>query len=1291
MNTVTPDTSRVPENYQLTGQGEYIVNVTETGADQTDISFYYQVVVQPATITIRYIDQNNQEFASEQRELQPGVNTVTPDTSRVPQGYELTSQAEFIVNVTEQGADQTDIAFYYKAAVQPATVTIHFRDQQDGQPVADSITTSYPEGTHDVYAQPENLKEGYTLIGPDVQSVTVTAQGADPAEIIFNYQAPAATEAPTEEPIPDAQVQVHYRDDKGNQVADSHVVTLPAGPHSLRPTPANLLEGYTLTGPESFDIVVDRSGASPNEVTFVYELTPPVSQPVDVPVHYVDEEGDHVASSTVFTAGEGKHGVQAAPTDLREGYALKEGEDAVKYVTITDNQATPASLTFVYQKIAAPTDTPAPAPKAALVKVVYKSEDGQELYSTTVPCKEGEQTVIEVNLDHVNTGVYQLISESAHTITVDANGNPSQQEVTFLFKDITVKTATIKIHYRDEAGNTLAQSGSQTIEPGTTPIHAKPEGMPAGYVLVSQSPVDVVLSESGALSQEEVVFVYSIPATDTPTPTDTPEPTVIPFDVTPMDRYAYPTGDQINFRSSPDVASSANNVISTLSTKDLVHVLGSLKNRQGEEWYLVDVNGQEGFLKATVARLLTFNEVAAIFGWTPEPTASPAPSSDPMKDGEIIDRWAEVTAKGGVNMRAKPEKGSSRITSVDRGERIWVFTQQTVAGDVWYSVRANGKDGFVMAEYTRLYSKQESEQYQATLASPMPYAATPTPTLAPDTPAPETAAPTATTPPTASPTPAVYQGPALTIRQTALRTGIGSQDEPVLEMLEVNTLVQVWNQTWIDSEGWSQVQVIADKQIGYVPNASLRYIDDQEAAFYLQQLEPKATDTPPPTRPPEQRVGYSITRGENVPVRAFPDTNAQIVTLLPEGAVVGVRGQDYAASASWDVVQYGTFMGYVRSDQLRMLTQTEEKNYLESLRTPTPPPAFTPEPVTLNSPSSYGYVTSDRVRLRSEASTSSRELKLMSKNAFALVYSSVQQNDGTWYHISQDGQVGYVHGDFFEVLPMGELSTFLQSQDYLNANSGSIPVTGGYQQPNQITPLENYNNTVWQNPNLLNPSYEPFNPLGTPTPAVEAIESPSPSPSLTPTATLMTVEGFEEPPEKPDSGFPVGLLAVGLLAVLGGGGYYAYHLYNQNQKRAAARAAQRRAQVAQQAGQPQARPAQPSPYTPPRPGATQGTTQYRPPQGTPGQTPPTATQGTTQYRPPQGTPGQTPPTAPQSTAAYKPAGSQPKPQAEPPVTKPVDTTQTKPTGPDTASKPAEPGTQQAGEQRRRRSDRHSNS
>ncbi|NLE70237.1 MAG: SH3 domain-containing protein, partial [Clostridiales bacterium] len=773
-----------------------------------------------------------------------------------------------------------------------------------------------------------------------------------------------------------------------------------------------------LTGPASFEVTVDRNGASRSELTFIYQLETPVSQPVNVPVSYVDKDGNKVATDTVFTAGEGKHPVQAAPGDLKEGYTLRAGEDAVKYVTITNNEATPASLSFVYEQMAAPTPTAPPTPKAALVKVVYKAEDGTQLYTTTVPCKEGEQTLIEANLNNVNTTMYQLVGESRYIITVDANGNPSQQEVVFLFKDITVKKAVIKIHFRDEAGSTLAPSQEQTLNPGTTSIHAQPAGLAQGYVLKSASPVDVVVNQSGVSSQDEVVFLYEKAATATPVATSTPEPTTIPFDVTTMDRYAYPTGDSINFRNSPD-ASAKDNIITTLSQKDLVHILGSIKNRQGEEWYLADVNGQEGFLKATVARLLTFNEVAAIFGWTPEPTASPAPSSDPMKDGEIIDRWAEVTVKGGLNLRAKADKSSSRITTLETGERIWVFTQQTAGNDIWFKVKAGGKDGYVMAEYIRLYSLQESETYQATLASPMPYQATPTPTQAPVTSAPPTDTPAPTEPPAASPTPAVYQGPALTIRQAALRTGIGRQGEQVMEMLEVNTLVQVWNQTWIEEEGWSQVQVIADKQIGYVPNASLRYIDDQEAAFYLAQLEPKVTDAPPPTRQPDQRVGYSISRGENVPLRAFPDTNAQIIALLPEGAVVGVRGQDYTGGASWEVVQYGDSLGYVRSDQLRMLSATEEKNYLDSLRTPTPAVQFTPEPVTLNSPSSYGHITADRVRLRSEPSTSSRELKLMSKNAFALVYSSVKQQDGTWYHISQDGTVGYVHGDFFKVLPMG--------------------------------------------------------------------------------------------------------------------------------------------------------------------------------------------------------------------------------------------------------------------------------
>ncbi len=1073
------------------------------------------------------------------------------------------------------------------------------------------------------------------------------------------------TEEPTQEPIPAVTIDVLYQDNTtGRNVADPQQLTLQPGTTTVSPTPANLEPGYVQTGQSVYNVTVDENGASMNPVIFVYAVETPVSTPVNVVVSYVDTEGTKVASDTVLTLSEGKNPVTATPTDLMEGYALLATEDATKYVTVTQNTATPDSLTFVYELVAQASPTPPPAPKAALVNVIYRDESGKDLYTTTVPCKEGDNTVVSVDLSLVNQQIYQLVSEPEVTITVDSNGVPSQQDVIFLFKDITVKSATINVHYRDEAGEVVAPSQTATIETGTWQVQAKPENLPEGFVLISDAAVTVSLSATGVLSQEDVVFVYSRPVTPSPDPTASPDPTVLPFDVTSMDEYAYPIKDGINFRSSPDSAAK-DNVLSVVNAKDLAHVIGSVKNRQGEEWYLVDINGQEGFLKASVARLLKFEEKAELFGWTPTPAPEPSPSADPVTDGEVIDRWAQVTSTGGVNLRSKASTSSTRLATLENGERFWVYTQQTVNNTVWYSVMANGKAGFVSAEHARLYTEAESQQYQATLPTPMPYQVTPTPNVtASPTPA---LAPTVTPRPTQSAAPAVYHGPALTIIQTALRTGVSRQDEPVLEMLPVDTLVQVWNQTWIGAEGWSQVQVMSDKQVGYVPNSSLRYINEQEANYYLAQLQPKATPSlSPVTRPLTQQTGFAISRGENVPLRAFTDTNAKIVSLIPEGVIVSVSGQEFVGGTTWHVVQYGTDLGYVREDQLRMLTTAESQNYLDSLRTPIPQPVTTPMPVTLNSPSSYGYVNTDRVRLRSEPSTSSREIKLLSKNAFALVYGSSVQSDGTWYHISHNGTIGYIHGDFFTVLPMGELSGYLQSPEYLNANNQTTP-NNNFQASSQITPLENYNATVWQNPSLINASYEPFNPLGSPTPPIEAILTPSPTPETSPSPTLMTVEGFEQPPEKADSGLPTGLIVAGVLALLGGGGYYAYHLYNQNQKRAAQRAAERRAQAARQAGQPQTRPAQPSPYTPPTQGVNQGTTQFRP------QTPPTQgqapTQGTTQFRP------QTPPAqgqAPtQGTTQYRP--QTPPTQGQAPT---QGTTQYRPQTPPTQGQTPTQGTTQ---------------
>ncbi len=1229
-NTVTPDVSYVPADYQLTGPGEYAVNVTAAGAEPPEVVFTYQKQIQAATLAIRYLDQNGQVIYLEQRTLQPGPNTVVPDPAYVPEGYQLAGPGEYTVNVTEFGAEPPEVTFTYQKQIQTAEVLVRYLDQ-NGQEFASERRT-LPPGPNAVVPDPAYVPEGYRLTGQGEYTVNVTELGAEPAEVSFAYQ----------QPVPPASVTVRYVNQDGKELAAEHR-TLIAGAHEITPNLGLLPPGYEPDGPQLETVSVGPNGASPDEVTFRFRLIPPVSQPVPVTISYVDLDGNTLRPDSVFEAVEGKNPVSPETDGIPARYAL--ADDPVKYVTVANNVAEPASLSFRYQPVAAVTATPF-VPKAALIEVLYKTEAGATLYSERVPAQEGAETVIQANLGLINPAEYQLVSPDRAVITLDASGNPSQREVVFLFKDVTVKDAAVTVRYRNEAGVEIAPPQTVVLTPGTYPVAAAPEKLPPGLELVSQSPVEVTLSQTGVLSQTEVVFVYRAPATPPPPATPSPEPTVLPFDVASMDRWGYPTGDSINFRSSPDTASTAN-VLSVISRQNLAHILGTVKNRQGEEWYLAEVNGQEGFLKASVVHLLTFNEAAALFNWTPTPAPTEPPASEVMQDGEIIDRWAEVTDRNGVNFRARATSSSNKIGRLDLGERFWVYSQQTVGSDVWYSIMANGKTGYVMAKYTRLYSLQESAQYQATLATPMPYSVTATPLPPKITPAPlpPTKPPTATPPP-ATEQPAVYHGYALTTRQAALRTGANRPDEPVLEMLDANALVYVWGQTYVGSEGWSNVQVMADKMYGYVPNASLRYINEQEAAYYLSLLKPQATPTPAPTAPPAQRTGYAITLGENVPMRSFADTNAQIVGLLPDGAVAGVLGQEYSAGASWHLVQYGSGYGYVRADQLRLFSDAESAAYLQSLRTPLPVPAASLPPVTLDSPSSYGYVNTDRVNLRSGPSQQSQGLKLMSKNAFALVYGSSMQADGLWYHISQNGTTGYVGGQYFTVLPMGELPNYLQSAEYLSANAAAQPSAGGYQQPQRITPVEDYNAVVWQNPNLANPSYEPFNPLGTATPSVEAILTPTPEPSASPSPTPLVIEGFQEPPEKADSSFPTGLLAAGLIALLGGGGYYAYHLYNQNQKRAAQRAAQRRAQQAQQAGRPQARPAQQqpvSPYAPPRPGM-QGTP-YRP--GTPPQPgqPGQSSQGTVPYRP--GTPPQ-PGQPPQGTVPYRPSSSPPPQPGQPP-------------------------------------------
>ena len=128
-----------------------------------DIPYTCQTPVCAATVIIRYVDQTMAKFAKEQRARRASSKASAPDPAKVPEGYTLTGQGEFQVEVTDMGANPADITFTYQKPVAPATVIIHYVDQTMAEFANEQ--RELPAGSNAVAPDPAKVPEGYTLTG----------------------------------------------------------------------------------------------------------------------------------------------------------------------------------------------------------------------------------------------------------------------------------------------------------------------------------------------------------------------------------------------------------------------------------------------------------------------------------------------------------------------------------------------------------------------------------------------------------------------------------------------------------------------------------------------------------------------------------------------------------------------------------------------------------------------------------------------------------------------------------------------------------------------------------------------------------------------------------------------------------------------------------------------------------------------------------------------------------------------------------------------------------------------
>ena len=618
---------------------------------------------------------------------------------------------------------------------------------------------------------------------------------------------------------------------------------------------------------------------------------------------------------------------------------------------------------------------------------------------------------------------------------------------------------------------------------------------------------------------------------------------------------------------------------------------------------------------------------------------------------EMINRYGRTTKK--VFFRKEPKTNASKIKELKKNAYVFmIYTEEDENGNLWTYSQVDGKYGYIRTEYLSALTQEDSDAWNDVQSSPAPVVkveelfptevptavvtmeATKEPTVAPtDTPTPTpmptdtpTPTPTSTPIPTDTPTPEPTATPTEAPTATPTETPTATPTEtPTATPTETPTEAPTATPTEAPTSAPTETPTEA-------PTAA-----PTEAPTEVPTEASTATPVPAPTQEPYQRVGYAITIGDGVYVREWPTYNSAFVDELPANKIVYVTGQAYVDGTGWSMAEYDNKWGYVRADMLRMIPEEEMQAYRDLIQgTPDPSVVNTVEPYQYNADdmSCYGIVTQDKVNFRTAADkTTGKVIRKLNKNALCLVYGSEENNGEIWYRVGYDTNVGYISGDYFRQMTVGEAEAFLNSSQYQEGLAGNVttPPTSGTSSgpattgtPTGIVSAEDQKVGEWVNPGSGSTvTYEPFDPFATPAPLAEGEianseyldslisklqdgslkqedlktelekfykDAADPEGSVSAaTAYIQEKMGLstETPSDSPEpmvteeapeykqeesNGGAGWLIGLGLLAAAGGGGYY-WYATTQKKRQAAQRTAQKKA-AEQRKAQGSSRPGQ---------------------------------------------------------------------------------------------------------------------
>jgi hypothetical protein len=254
---------------------------------------------------------------------------------------------------------QSNLVYYqfsFQYPVKISTVIIHYQDDKGNTIKETDVITK----RGDSYYIEAPIIEGYTVVSNGVKWFSVLYYG-EKFEYTIIYKEMNSI-------IPKATVYIYYSDEKGMDIKSGDIYTEVTGTQTYT---APEIEGFIKPDEDTVTFTVVEDNQLFIHV-FYYTETPKIIPKATVTIKYVDNEGNTIKNSDVYTDVTGTQTYMAPEI---EGF-IKPDEDTVTFTVTVDVKI--FEYTFVYTKIPQIIDIPSEKPKEEPEKPIEKPVDKPE-------------------------------------------------------------------------------------------------------------------------------------------------------------------------------------------------------------------------------------------------------------------------------------------------------------------------------------------------------------------------------------------------------------------------------------------------------------------------------------------------------------------------------------------------------------------------------------------------------------------------------------------------------------------------------------------------------------------------------------------------------------------------------------------------------------------------------------------------------------------------------------------------------------------------------------------------